>query len=73
VRLHENSTLGQLYFCMTPTQVSVAIGNLTKLLTGERWVATDLRHTAAQRLADAGVSHISLSDFMTHATTLTAN
>lgn len=73
VRLHENSALGQLYFCMTPTQVSVAIGDLTELLTGERWVATDLRHTAAQRLADAGVSHISLSEFMTHATTLTAN
>lgn len=73
VRLHIDSTLGQIYFCMTPTQVSVAIGDLTEFLIGERWGATDLRHTAAQRLADAGVSHISLSEFLTHATTLTAN
>ena len=73
VRLHENSTLGQLYFCMTPVQVSIAIGDLSEHIIGERWVATDLRHTAAQRMVDAGVSHVSLSEFMTHATTLSAN
>jgi hypothetical protein len=42
-------------------------------ITAEDWSATDLRHTAAQRLADAGVSHIVLSEFMGHSSVNTAN
>lgn len=62
-----------LFFRMPPKDVSLAIANLTEKITGQRWSATDLRHSAAQRLVDSGVSHISLSEFMGHSTTLTAN
>ncbi|MBD8099143.1 tyrosine-type recombinase/integrase [Pseudomonas fluorescens] len=62
-----------LFFRMPPKDVSLAIAGLTEKITGQRWSATDLRHSAAQRLVDSGVSHISLSEFMGHATTLTAN
>lgn len=61
------------YFLLTPDSVSDAITALVQELTGERWTPTDIRHTAAQRLADAGVSHIALSEFMGHASTRTAN
>lgn len=66
---HSNDRLFQL----TPGSVAHVIRGLTTDLLGEPWSATDLRHTAAQRLADAGASHISLSEFLGHATTLTAN
>lgn len=61
------------YFNLPPQRLSAALSNLTEEITGTRWSPTDLRHTAAQRLADAGTSHIALSEFMGHATTLTAN
>lgn len=60
-------------FQLSPSSVSGVIKELTSELTGEAWTPTDLRHTAAQRLADAGASHISLSEFLGHASTLTAN
>jgi hypothetical protein len=61
------------FFGLAPMNVAKAIQGLTKRITGERWSATDLRHTAAQRLADAGSSHIALSEFMGHASIRTAN
>lgn len=61
------------YFAIPPGQLSAALSGLIEKITGTRWTPTDLRHTAAQRLADAGTSHLSLSEFMGHATTLTAN
>lgn len=60
-------------FHLTPAGVSHVIRELTSELLGETWTPTDLRHTAAQRLADAGASHVSLSEFLGHASTLTAN
>ncbi|MDR6924373.1 site-specific integrase [Pseudomonas sp. BE134] len=68
-----NDYPNHLFFRMPPKDVSLAIAGLTEKITGQRWSATDLRHSAAQRLVDSGVSHISLSEFMGHATTLTAN
>lgn len=61
------------YFKLAPKQLSISLSNLVEQLTGTRWSPTDLRHTAAQRLADAGTSHIVLSEFMGHSTTLSAN
>jgi hypothetical protein len=55
-------------FRMTPSEVGNSLAGLFKGITGERWTATDARHTAAQRLADAGVAHIALTEFMIHAT-----
>lgn len=60
-------------FHLSPAGVSHVITDVTSELLGEPWTPTDLRHTAAQRLADAGASHISLSEFLGHASTLTAN
>lgn len=62
-----------LLFRQTPAEISQVLIGLTEAVTGEAWTATDLRHTAAQRLADAGVAHISLSEFMVHASYRTAN
>jgi integrase len=36
------------------------------------WNLTDLRHTAGQRLADSGASHLAISEFMNHADLATA-
>lgn len=60
-------------FHLSPASISHIIIDLTSEVLGEAWTPTDLRHTAAQRLADAGASHISLSEFLGHASTLTAN
>lgn len=54
----------RLLFGLTPQGVSRAIMDLTEELTGEPWSPTDLRHTAAQRLADGGISHAGLTEFM---------
>jgi len=54
----------RLLFGLTPQGVSRAIMELTEELTGEAWSPTDLRHTAAQRLADGGISHAGLTEFM---------
>lgn len=47
-------------------QVSVAISKLSSLLTGRDTSANILRHTAAQRLVDAGASQEELAEFMGH-------
>ncbi len=75
-RLHTTVTNGapaDNYFDLPPQRLSTVLRDLIEKITGTRWSPTDLRHTAAQRLADAGTSHIALSEFMGHATTLTAN
>lgn len=68
-----NAAPADNYFNLTPQKLSIVLRDLIEEITGTRWSPTDLRHTAAQRLADAGTSHIALSEFMGHATTLTAN
>lgn len=54
----------RLLFGLAPAGVSLSITRLTEELTGEAWSPTDLRHTAAQRLADGGISHAGLTEFM---------
>lgn len=61
------------YFGLTPLGVSQSIKNSTNRIIGENWSATDLRHTAAQRLVDAGASHIVISEFLGHSSLGTAN
>jgi len=62
-----------LLFGLTPQGVSLAISKLTKDLTGFAWTPTDLRHTAAQRLADVGISHVALTEFMGQTSDRVAN
>lgn len=49
-------------------EVSLRIANLVRAILGSVQIgtATDLRHTAAQRLVDAGASHEELAAFMGH-------
>lgn len=63
----------RLLFKLIPDQIGRRLTELCTALTGDAWTPTDLRHTAAQRLADAGVPHIALSEFMVHANYRTAN
>ncbi|OHV78181.1 site-specific recombinase [Ensifer sp. LCM 4579] len=80
VKRRENCTIRpeegvppRLLFGVTPHGVSRAIMELTADLTGEAWTPTDLRHTAAQRLADGGISHVGLTDFLGHTSDRIAN
>jgi integrase len=63
----------RLLFALTPIGVSDVIKSLSSAIVGEAWTPTDMRHTAAQRLADAGVAHVELSEFMMHSSIRTAN
>lgn len=54
-------------FGMTPQAVGVSINDLMKALIGEPVSAGRLRHCAAQRMADAGASHLEMAEFMGHA------
>ncbi|WP_234843415.1 site-specific integrase [Sinorhizobium meliloti] len=63
----------RLLFGLKPQGVSRAIMELTVNLTGEAWTPTDLRHTAAQRLADGGISHVGLTEFLGHTSDRIAN
>ncbi|RJG09055.1 site-specific integrase [Pseudomonas cavernicola] len=55
------------YFGLNPPSVRNVIKTITKSLSGIARPATDLRHSAAQRLVDAGASHTELAEFMGHA------
>lgn len=61
------------YFLVKPSQVGSCIRSLVENLTGEDWSTSDLRHTAAQRQTDAGMSHLALAEFLTHASIRTGN
>lgn len=63
----------RLLFGLTPQGVRLAVVELSEELTGEGWLPTDLRHTAAQRLADGGISHMGLTEFLGHTSDRTAN
>lgn len=56
----------RIFNVKTAQQVSITIGRLSSLLTGRDTSANILRHTAAQRLVDAGASQEELSEFMGH-------
>lgn len=61
---------GDFFFRLKSSQeVSQVIANLTEKILGIGRSATELRHTAAQRLVDAGASHEELAEFMGHSDT----
>jgi integrase len=53
-------------FRRSPTDVIEAIGDITEIILGTRRGGRELRHSAAQRLADAGASEEELAAFMGH-------
>jgi hypothetical protein len=53
-------------FRRSPSGVSEAIGDITEIILGTRRGSRELRHSAAQRLADAGASEEELAAFMGH-------
>lgn len=61
--------IGGERFCSvgSASEVSKRIAELTERLLGVRVTATDLRHTAAQRLVDAGANQEELAAFLGHA------
>jgi hypothetical protein len=63
----------RLLFGLKPKGISQSVKTITAKITGKKWSPTELRHTAAQRLADAGVAHATLSEFMVHASIRSAN
>jgi integrase len=63
----EEGALHDSFFGLTPSSVSVLIPQTTELVTGIGRPANHLRHSAAQRLVDAGASQIELAEFMGHA------
>ncbi|MEQ1638478.1 MAG: site-specific integrase [Methylococcales bacterium] len=60
----EGST--RLFAVKSAREASQAIASLATGLVGRKISATDLRHTAAQRLVDAGASQDELAEFMGH-------
>lgn len=69
----ESSTSAKLFLVNSAALASTRIAQLVRQVIGEHELgtATDLRHTAAQRLVDAGASHEELAEFMGHAQTNT--
>ncbi|CCV09559.1 putative Site-specific recombinase, phage integrase family [Mesorhizobium metallidurans STM 2683] len=58
---------------LDPHAMSTMVREFMADIAGKAWTATDLRHTSAQRLVDAGSSHIGVSEFLGHASLKTAN
>jgi integrase len=53
-------------FGLSPADIAETIVRVTAAVTGVRRTANELRHTAAQRLVDAGASREELAEFMGH-------
>ncbi len=53
-------------FGLSPADIAETIARVTAAVTGVRRTANELRHTAAQRLVDAGASREELAEFMGH-------
>lgn len=72
--LKRRSTLNQLtdfdrpnsLFGVSPNEITQIVAAKTEGLTGVRRVPYDLRHSAAQRKADAGCSRVELAEFLMH-------
>lgn len=56
----------RLFNVISSSQASYRIGRCAEHLIGETVCAMDLRHTAAQRLVDAGASSEELAEFLGH-------
>lgn len=63
----------KLFRAKSPQEVGQRIATLVRSIIGteDLGTATDLRHTAAQRLVDAGANHEELAEFLGHAQTNT--
>lgn len=61
------------FFLLTPSGAQQRLKALCRRVTGRDWTATDLRHTAAQRQVNAGISHVGLSEFLGQDRLTTAN
>ncbi|WP_162537850.1 site-specific integrase [Granulicella sp. WH15] len=71
IELFENARMrglggGDHVFHRTPLEVGKVLGDLTESLLNSRRTVIELRHTAAQRLVDAGASEEELAAFMGH-------
>lgn len=53
-------------FGVTPREITRIIAQRTEAITGVRRVPYELRHSAAQRKADAGCSRLELAEFLMH-------
>ena len=53
-------------FRRTPPEIGEVIAEMTESMTKQRRYVTELRHTAAQRLADAGATEEELAEFLGH-------
>ena len=53
-------------FGLPPEKIAATIARTTSAITGVRRSANELRHTAAQRLVDAGATREELAEFMGH-------
>ncbi|WP_292045474.1 MULTISPECIES: site-specific integrase [unclassified Brevundimonas] len=62
----------QKYFALRPDELSGLVRDALEDITGTAYPNGALRHTSAQRLADAGISNESLSDFLGHTDTTAA-
>lgn len=52
--------------CRTPNEISIVLADIAEGVLKRRRTGTELRHTAAQRLVDAGASEEELAAFMGH-------
>ena len=60
-------------FGLPPKEVSLEITRYVTEITGVRRTPYDMRHTAAQRLADMGANRLTIAEFLTHEDINTAN
>jgi hypothetical protein len=60
-------------FGLPPQDVSSEIARYVTEVTGVRRTPYDMRHTAAQRLADVGANRLTIAEFLTHDNINTAN
>lgn len=60
-------------FGVSPGGITKIVGDLTESLTGIRRTPYELRHTAAQRKADAGCTRLELAEFLMHSDIDTAD
>ncbi len=63
----ERSGGDRLFSVSSPYEVGRAIQKLASIIVGSNVTATDLRHTAAQRLVEAGASQEEVAEFLGHA------
>lgn len=61
------------FFRLTPSEISQCVKIVSKKILGHPRSCDDYRHTAAQRMVDAGASHEELAAFLGHKNTRTGN